>query len=428
MKLSEIEKVHFIGIGGIGMSALARFFLHEKKRVSGSDRSPSEITKALEKEGATFFSSQVKENVADGIDLVVYTEAMPQGHEEMVAARALRVPMVNYFEALALVANQYYLIAVSGTHGKTTTTAMLTDVFEEAGLDPTAIIGSLRSKTGSNFRAGKSKYAIVEACEYRRDFLHLTPDVLVITNIEAEHLDYYKDLEDVQDAFHTFATQVREGGVVVTNPTDPNIAPILEGVSCKIIDYTKHLNPLLKLAQPGLHNQLDAAAAHAVAAFLDIDTKVTDSALEAFAGTWRRFEYKGELNGAKVYDDYGHHPTEITATLSGAREMYPDKKILLIYQPHLDSRTEALFLDFVSALGKADHVILTPAYAARATGGSHDSTRKLAEALEKVNKNTEYIEDFGKIEDRARELADAKTVVLIMGAGNITEIAETLTK
>lgn len=206
--LDKILHVHFIGIGGIGMSALARYFLHEGKTVSGSDRAPSIITDALIREGVSFFETQLAENITDDIGLVVYTEAMPQDHEELVAARAKGLPCINYFEALGLVANPYYLIAVAGTHGKTTTTAMAIDVLEDAGLDPTAIVGSLRSKTKSNFRAGKSKYCIVEACEYRRDFLHLAPEILVITNIEAEHLDYYKDLADIQDAFRTLALRV----------------------------------------------------------------------------------------------------------------------------------------------------------------------------------------------------------------------------
>ena len=190
MDLTSVNRIHFIGIGGIGMSALARFFLQEKKRVSGSDRAPSAITEALAKEGATIYSPQLAANITPDIELVVYTEAMSEDHEEMVAARALGVPMMNYFEALGLVATDYYLIAVSGSHGKTTTTAMLIDIFEAAGLDPTAVVGSLRAKTGSNFRPGKSKYAIVESCEYKCDFLHLDHDVLVITDIDVEHVDF----------------------------------------------------------------------------------------------------------------------------------------------------------------------------------------------------------------------------------------------
>jgi UDP-N-acetylmuramate--alanine ligase len=205
------------------------------------------------------------------VDLVVYTEAMPHDHPELVKARELGISTVNYFEALGMVANEYYLIAVAGTHGKTTTTAMLIDIFEEASFDPSAIVGSLRSKTGSNYRAGKSKYFIVEACEYKRDFLTLKPDVLVITNLEHEHVDYYKDLEDVQDAFSEFAHTLPENGVLITNATDPNIDPVLVGVPCEIIDYRKYIDLSLKLRQPGLHTRLNAAAATAVARFVGIE-------------------------------------------------------------------------------------------------------------------------------------------------------------
>jgi UDP-N-acetylmuramate--alanine ligase len=331
MKLSDIKKVHFIGIGGIGMSGLARLFLAEGKEVSGSDRSASHITDALTSEGVTFKDSQVAENISDEVDLVVYTEAMAKDHEELVAARERGIPMMNYFEALGMVANEYYLIAVAGSHGKTTTTAMLVDIFEEAGFDPSAIVGSLRSKTKSNYRRGKSKYFIVEACEYKRDFLSLTPDILVITNIEHEHVDYYKDLGAVQSAFREFALQVREGGAIIVNFGGENIAPILESVTARVIDYGKYFDPLQKLTMPGVHNQLNAAAAIAVAECVGIKKEDAKNTLEHFAGTWRRFEYKGEviLNnrgaedaprlGAKVYDDYGHHPTEIKATLKGAQ-------------------------------------------------------------------------------------------------------------
>lgn len=427
MKLTEIKKAHFVGIGGIGMSALARLFLHEKKEVCGSDRAPSLITEALEKEGVTFFSSQSKENITEDIDLLVYTEAMPKDHEELVQAREMGIPMMNYFEALGMVVNEYYLIAVSGAHGKTTTTAMLTDIFEHAGQDPTAIIGSLRSKTKSNFRAGKSKYAIVEACEYRRDFLSLEPTVLVITNIEPEHLDYYKDLADIQRAFRELAEKVPEDGMVIANLSDKNVLPVVDGLACTVIDYSKYFNFKLPLHVPGMHNRMNAAAAIVVANKLGLKSEDVDQALMDFTGTWRRFEYKGEINGAKVYDDYGHHPSEIRATLQGTRELYPDRKIVLVYQPHLDKRTETLFDDFVTELGKVDHLILTPAYVARDVGsGEHNSTKKLYDAISVSHPQAEYIEKLSDIAPHIKNIATDENVVLIMGAGDITQVTEAL--
>jgi UDP-N-acetylmuramate--alanine ligase len=430
--LSEIKHIHFIGVGGIGMSALARFFLREKTQVSGSDRSDSLITDALTKEGVVFFNTQTAANISSDIDLVVYTEAMHHDQEEMVAAKALGVPMVNYFEALGMVANEYYLIAVSGTHGKTTTTAMLTDILEEAGLDPTAIIGSLRSKTGSNFRAGKSKYAVVEACEYRRDFLHLKPDVLVITNLELEHVDYYKDLADVQDAFHTLATAVPEDGFIVTNTSDVNIAPVLKGVLAKVIDYRTEINLELALRQPGLHNRLNAAAAKAAALTLGIDSNEINSALENFAGTWRRFEYKGdfvnESGKVPVYDDYAHHPTEIEATISGARELYPNHPLTVVFQSHTYTRTHELFADFVKALAKADKVILLPIYAAREENISGVTSEKLAEALEAVGAKVVCFMTAGAAVQEVTKNTPKDGVVVVMGAGDVTQIATILTK
>jgi UDP-N-acetylmuramate--alanine ligase len=430
LNLATIKYIHFIGIGGIGMSALARFFLREKKSVSGSDRSASAITDALEKEGVKFFPEQKAENIQIGIDLIVYTEAMSEEHEEMKAARKLGVPMVNYFEALGLVANEYYLIAVSGTHGKTTTTAMLTDVLEEAGLDPTAIIGSLRSKTGSNFRAGKSKYAVVEACEYKRDFLYLKPDVLVITNLEFEHVDYYKDLADVEDAFHTIAMSVPEEGFIVTDTSNPNIKPVLSGVVAKVIDYQTNLDLRLALRQPGLHNRLNAAASTSVALALGIDREVSDQALENFAGTWRRFEYKGSFvnnqGKVQVYDDYGHHPTEITATILGARELYPHDFLTVVFQPHTYTRTNELFTDFVTALGKADRVILLPIYAAREENLSGVSSEKLVEALKKNGVEAVSFLTQGAVIEEIENSAPKDSVVLVMGAGDVTKVASLL--
>jgi UDP-N-acetylmuramate--alanine ligase len=431
MELPTKQHIHFIGIGGIGMSALARFFLHDGKIVSGSDRSASEITNALVAEGIQFFPTQVAENISSRSDLalIVYTEAMPHDHPEMVAARALGVPMMNYFGALGQVANEYYLIAVSGSHGKTTTTAMLTDVLEEAGFDPTAIIGSLRSKTGSNFRPGKSKYAIVEACEYKRDYLSLKPDVLVITNVEYEHVDYYKDLADVQSAFRELALKVPEDGAIIASARDASIVPVLEGVSATVIDYTKSLDLLIPLRQPGLHTRLDAAAATAVAGFLGIDRTVSDTALKKFSGTWRRFEYKGEVKGVPVYDDYGHHPTEIRMTMAGAHELYPERKLIVVTQTHTYSRTAELFDDFVAAYAAADMVYLLPIYAAREENTYGVTSEQLAAAIVKAGTPAVVMQTAAGIAGAVSESLNESelAIVLIMGAGDVTAVATLLT-
>ncbi len=432
MNMDDINRVYFIGIGGIGMSALARFFVHEGKTVTGSDRTPSIVTKGLESIGVSINYDQTAENISSspGLELVVYTEAMAKDHPEMVAARALGVPMMNYFDALGLVANEYYLIAVAGTHGKTTTTAMITDILEEAGLDPTAIIGSLRSKTKSNFRSGQSKYAVVEACEYRRDFLSLKPDVLVITNIEWEHVDYYQDLPDVQAAFRELAERVPKDGAIVANAGDPNVAPVLSGLAAAVIDYRPLIDLSLKLRQPGLHNRLNAAAAKGVAKWLKVDASVINESLENFAGTWRRFEYKGDALGVPVYDDYGHHPTELEATFAGVRELYPDRKFKVVFQPHTYSRTHELFADFVEALTLADEVFLLPIYAAREENASGVTSDQLAEAISARGIPAQVFATIPGCAEAVRSSLsyEEPAVVLVTGAGPVTEVAGLLTQ
>lgn len=424
---SETERIHLIGIGGIGMSALARFYLYNHKVVSGSDRIASDITARLMEEGAHIYTPQQESNITPDIKLVVYTEAMAHDHEEMVAARRLGVPMMNYFDALGSIANEYYLIAVAGAHGKTTTTAMLADILEEAGLDPTVIVGSLRAKTGSNFRPGESKYAIVEACEYKRDFLSLEPDVLVITNIDFEHVDYYSSLEDVQSAFRELARKIPEHGAVIADVRNPKVLPVVEGLTCAVIDYKPEISLTLPLKYPGLHMRQNAAAAITAARFIGVSSEVSDQALKEFAGTWRRFEYKGEIAGAPVYDDYGHHPTEMLATIAGARELYPNKKLMVVFQPHTYSRTAELFEDFVSALTKADTSILLPIYAAREENTSGVSSVQLQAAVSEKGAHSMYYSTQAEVINYVRSSVTEDMVVVVMGAGNITEVAKKLT-
>lgn len=429
IELGNVKKVHFIGIGGIGMSALARFLRNEKKEVQGSDRAPSDITTTLAKEGATVFEGHDASYITDDIDLVVYTEAVnptTEGYAELEAARSKGIPTINYFEALGLAVNPYYLIAVSGTHGKTTTTAMITDVFEAAEKDPTAIIGSLRSKTKSNFRAGKSKYAVVEACEYKRDFLHLKPDVLVITNVEYEHADYYKDLADVQDAFRTFVAQVNEGGVVVTDLKNPNILPIIKDAPVAVLDYNEFFDVKLPLKQPGIYNRLNAAAALTVANHERLDLEAATATLAEFAGTWRRFEFKGVWQGAFVYDDYAHHPTELKATLGGLRELYPDKNIVAITELHTYTRTAALFDDFAKVTTLADSFYFLPIYAAREENTTGVSIKELAVKSLEYNPHTSYVPTYEAMIDTLKQTVTEKDVIVFLGAGNITKLATEL--
>lgn len=429
LDLEKINKVHFVGIGGIGMSALARFFLHEKKTVTGSDRELTPLTQTLASEGVQVYGEQSSANITKDIDLVIYTEAVTEGTDgwqELTQANAYDIETVSYFEALGLVYNPYYLIAVAGTHGKTTTSAMLTDVFEANEKDPTANIGSLRAKTGNNYRAGKSKYAIVEACEYKKDFLHLRPDVLVITNIEHEHVDCYENIEAVQAAFKELVAQVNEGGIIVANTKDPNVQPVLEDSEVKVIDYLEFVDLNLKLKQPGMHNRLNAAAALAVAKHEKLDLDTSETALEQFAGTWRRYEYKGELNGAPVYDDYGHHPTEIKATIEGTRELYPDKRVVVVFEPHTYNRTAALFDEFARVFREADEVILLPIYAARSEDPHGVTSRELAVKALEYNDQVAFIKSYEEVVMQLTSRVGEGDVLLIMGAGPIVNLTKLL--
>jgi UDP-N-acetylmuramate--alanine ligase len=303
---------------------------------------------------------------------------------------------------------------------------MLVDILEEASFDPTAVVGSLRVKTGSNYRRGKSKYFVVEACEYKRDFLHIQPDVLIILNLEHEHVDYYKNLEDVQDAFHTFARQVREGGALVTNVSDPNITPILTDLQCPVLDYKGEVSLSLRMRQPGLHNRLNAAAATKAAMFLSIESVHITQALENFAGTVRRFEYKGVCSGAAVYDDYAHHPTELAASIAGARELYPDKKLTVVFQPHTFSRTTELFSDFVDVLRRADRVCLIPVYAARSEEGYTKTSQDIVDALTVAGISAQHFMTHAACALAVSQSVCNDDVVLVMGAGDVTKIAQHL--
>ncbi len=415
------------------MSALARHYLHEGWVVSGSDIAESEITKKLVDEGAAVVYQQVAENITGNgqrplPDLVVYTEAMSHDHPELVAAHALDIDTVNYFEALGRIANQYYLIAVAGAHGKTTTTAMLTDILEEAGFDPSVVVGSLRSKTGSNYRAGKSKYMLVEACEYKRDFLHLEPDVLIITNIDYEHVDYYHDLADVQSAFNELAMKVPADGAIICQVHDEKVVPAVEGVTAKVIDYRPAISLSLKLRQPGMHNRQNAAAAAVAAQFLNIHEEMITHALENFAGTWRRFEYKGEVHGAPVYDDYAHHPTEIAAAIAGVRELYPDKRLIVVFQAHTYSRAKTLRGDFVAALAAADKVIMLPIYGAREENDPTITAEMMVNDLVEKGADAIHFETIVAAAEEVKDEIGPNDIVLCVGAGSVTKVAQLLTE
>jgi len=421
INFKEIKKIHFIGIGGIGISALAALCLNEGKEISGTNdiESPQTLNYLREEKEVEIFLD--KEFLPE-VDLYIFSEAWRNLAPQLLEkAFATGKPCVNYFEGLGLFMNEYYLVAVAGTHGKTTTTAMLIDILEQADYDPTAVVGSLRSKTGKNFRIGKSKYGVVEACEYKEDFLFLEPDVLIITNVDLDHVDYYPNLEAVQRAFNKLAKKIPETGFIIADTSDEKVKPALEAVRAEVVDYRKFFSLSLKLKLPGMHNLLDAAAAKAAAAKIGIKEEVAKTALQNFSGTKRRFEYRGQFKTdygqGVVYDDYAHHPTEILATISGVRELYPDKILTVVFESHTYTRTEKMLNEFAKALAKADKVIVLPIHAAREENESGVSNKSLAAEIIKEGISAGAINSLEMAEGILRSDTEDGGVVVTMGAG-----------
>ena len=430
LNLSNIKHVHFIGIGGIGISAIARMMLHEGKKVTGQDMQDSEIITELRKAGADITIGQSFDNIPSDADLIVYTIAIENYDPELFTRlKNQSIPIRSYPEMLHVVTEGKYTIAVAGTHGKTTTTGMIAQIFRDTDKDPTVIIGSLLIGEKSNFIAGKSEYFIVEACEYRRSFLNINPTVLVITNIDADHLDYYKDIEDIKNAFRELALKVPANGFVVCNPNDENIADVIKDIPATIIDVSKFLTQTITLKIPGIHNRKNASSSLAVAEVIGIPDTEARSALAQFPGTWRRFEYKGVLSsGAKVYDDYAHHPVEIEATLEGFRELYSRAdgwKITIVFQPHLFSRTKLLLDEFAVSFAGADRVLLLPIYYAREEDDGSISSEILAQKIS--NTEGHAFGDFQTAESYIRSLSfDDKDIIVTMGAGEANKITDRL--
>jgi len=425
--IANSKKVHLVGIGGIGISALAQLLHHDGYQVSGTNDSESpETLDRLRSLGVAIHVGADIETIDPDTDLVVYSAAWETRAPEFMEAIAARgIPMKSYFQMLGDVSRGKTTIAVAGTHGKTTTTAMLARILRDAKAAPTAIVGSIVREFDSNYLAGDSDLFVVESCEYRRHFLNLTPTVLVVTNIEFDHSDYFKDLADVQSAFRSFMEKVPEEGAIVTNPNDPNIAPLLAGLKAPIIDYTREEVPELRM--PGEFNRMNARAAAAAsrAAFLHIEEDTIQESLAAFEGTWRRFEYKGKTaNGADVYDDYAHHPTAIKKTILAAREK-SDGKLFIAFHPHTYSRTRDLFEEFTTAFDGADKVLIAPIFAARELDDGVTSSEKLAEHIRKTGINAAAA-TFEEIEEILGREAEEGDLIMTMGAGDIYTVADRL--
>lgn len=424
--LNTIKSAHFIGIGGIGVSALARMMLLRGIIVRGSDRGPSLITERLAQDEAEIFFGHDAKNLATDADVVIYSPAIAKENPELNAARERNIPTYTYPEALGMVSRGMRTIAVSGTHGKTTTTAMIAEILLSANLDPTVVVGSLLKNSGSNFIYGTSNLFVVEACEYKRSFLSLAPEILVITNIDNDHLDYYGTMEGIQDAFAEMVAKVPARGAIICNPNDERVKPVLKNAQASVVDYTQEvLNAPLQV--PGDHNISNAKAALAVVRILGVSVVDAQEGILKFAGTWRRMEHKGQTaQGAMVYDDYAHHPTEIRATLQGFRAKYPEGNIRVIFQPHLYSRTKLLFDDFVQSFADADEILIAPIYAAREENDPSITSEKLALAIQTRKQNVSFFNDLQNLENFLHKTIGKDDVIVTMGAGDIYKIGEKL--
>ena len=443
--------IHFIGIGGISMSGLAEILLDRKFTVSGSDMKASEITEHLGKIGARIAIGQRAENITDDIDLVVYTAAIHEENEEFAAAKNKNIPMMTRAALLGQIMDNYARsIAVAGTHGKTTTTSMLTHILLQGQLDPTVSVGGMLDRIGGNIRVGQSNVFLTEACEYTNSFLEFHPLYSIILNVEEDHMDFFKDLEDIKHSFHLFASQTAPDGLIIINGDMEHTDDILKDLPQKAItfglngdnDYTatdisfdKEGNGSYQLVVDGenmgsvslkvkgRHNIMNSLAAIACARALGLPMKQILTGLLSFGGTHRRFEYKGNIGDVIVIDDYAHHPTEIKATLTAARE-YPHDELWVVFQPHTYTRTKAFLHQFAEVLTLADHVVLADIYAAREPDTGMVSSRDIVNLLKEAGTDVYYFPTFGEIEDFLLSQVKGHDLLITMGAGDVVNIGE----
>ncbi len=453
INFNEPIHVHFMGIGGISMSGLSEILLEEGFTISGSDVKESPLTKQLESKGVKIFYSQVGSNISPDIDLIVYTAAISEDNDEWITAKDAGIPMLSRAELLGQIMDNYEKsIAVSGTHGKTTTTSMISQVLLEAQTDPTITVGGILSAIDGNLRIGNSEVFISEACEYTNSFLNFRPKYSIILNVEAEHLDFFKDLEDVRNSFRKFASNTLESGATIINGEIDNWEELVTGLPQKIVTYgfdpkfdfyatditfdenacgmftvMHHGTELLKahLGVPGMHNVSNALATIALITLMNLPQEALIIGLRKFGGANRRFQYKGCVDGVTVIDDYAHHPTEIRATLTAAAN-YPHKRVVLVFQPHTYSRTHAFLNEFAEVLSLADVVVLADIYAAREKNTIGISSKDLLERLKNKDCECHYFPSFEEIEKFLLKNCINGDLLITMGAGNVVEIGESL--
>lgn len=447
--------VHFIGIGGISMSGLAEILLERGFEISGSDMKRSALTDRLADKGVQIDIGQASDNIRGDIDLIVYTAAISKDNPEFEEAEKSGIPMLTRAELLGEIMSNYKVaVGVAGTHGKTTTTSMLAEIMVAAGLDPTVTVGGILPSINGNLRIGGSDNFITEACEYTNSFLSFLPTVGVILNVQEDHLDFFKDIDDIRNSFRLYANLLPENGLLVINGDTDNYEYISGGAKCPVITVGSAKNsdyyaedicynqtgccsytPVCKgisgerieLGVPGIHNVYNSLAAIAVADWLGCERDVAARSLKNFGGTERRFQKKGTVRGFTIIDDYAHHPTEIDATLDSAAN-YPHRRIVCVFQPHTYTRTAAFLKSFAKSLSRADTVILADIYAARERNTIGITSQALKEEIDSLGTECIYEPDFEKIQQKIIEICKEGDLVITMGAGNIVEVGEALLK
>lgn len=461
INFSNPINVHFIGIGGISMSGLSELLHTIGFRVSGSDARKSKITEHLEALGITILYGQRASNITSDLDLVVYTTAVKEDNPEYQAVMQAGIPIMDRAELVGQIMLNYTdSIAVSGTHGKTTTTSMLSLILLEAQLDPTISVGGILNNIGGNIRIGHSEHFITEACEYTNSFLKFNPTRSIILNVEAEHLDFFKDLADIRHSFRVFVDRLPKKGLLIINSEIENVSYFTKDLPCDFMTYSVsasvepvpgalfHYSAInvefdefghgsydlmengtllthINLNVIGIHNISNSLPAIALARSLDISIDIIKKALLSFIGTDRRFQYKGEIGGVTIIDDYAHHPTEVVATLTAAKN-YPHKTTWCVFQPHTYSRTKAFLKEFALALTLADKIVLTDIYAAREINPGDISSNDLQNELLKLGKEAYYFESFNDIENLLLLNCTNGDLLITMGAGDVVTIGESL--
>ena len=446
---------HFIGIGGISMSGLAELLLSEGYPVSGSDMAKSELTDYLAGKGAKISFPQAADNITGDIDVVIYTAAIHEDNPELKEVRKRDLPALTRAEFLGQIMKQYRIpAAVAGTHGKTTTTSMLSEILLKADSDPTLSIGGILPSIGGNFRVGGKDFFVTEACEYTNSFLSFFPKIAIILNVDADHLDFFKDIDDIRNSFNRFAHLLPKDGTLIINGEIPEIGRVTAGIDCEIVKYgmdagydyypsdisynssacaefTLHHGDStlgrVSLKVPGEHNIGNACAAAAAAVRMGIGPEYIIKALSEFHGTDRRFQHKGEMNGVTIIDDYAHHPTEIRASLEAAKHC-DHKTLWCVFQPHTYTRTKALLKEFAEALTLADKVVLAKIYPARETDDLGISSGDLACEIRELGHDACYFDSFEKIEKFLKENCIHGDLLITMGAGDVYKIGESLLK